>query len=156
MGAFSGNFAGNLNIPNTTGGSPHLIIPYYETSKAVGQGTWSSGINSGYFVTHLLQNSSAANLDNITFNIKLASGNYKILEFYLRNTNAGIIKFYLDGVLIATNDHYGAAQNNTLSALSAAFTASDGIHTLQIKVDGKNASSAGYVSGTDAIYFVPQ
>lgn len=125
---------------------PVLITPnvtidskaFYSTS-----GTWQPQGSTS--MSHYLQNTSNANGDYLLYKTALLEGSYKLYFDYLEAATAGIVKIYVNDVLVLTQDCYAAANGAHKSALSDTFViGSDQEVVIKVKVDGKNASSSGY------------
>jgi len=101
-------------------------------------GTWTTTSNL------LFHDSAPGDGHYVDYYVSLAKGTYKLTTSFRTGADQGIVKIYLDGVLIDTTDHYTAGDANGFD-ISASFSAPyAGIHTLRIKVDGKNGASSNY------------
>lgn len=93
--------------------------------------------------TQSFRRSIAANGDTwaIDFYTPLAT-TYKFRTDFFKDSGSGILKIYIDDVLISTTDLYDAA--GVLSSVTSSVVLTVGTHRIKYKIDGKNASSSGY------------
>ena len=121
--------------------TPNVTIDskaFYSTS-----GTWQPRGSTS--LSHYLQNTSNANGDYVLYKAALLEGSYKQYFDYLEAATAGIVKIYVNDVLVLTQDCYAATNGEHKSALSDTFVVgSDQEVVIKVIVDGKNASSMGY------------
>lgn len=108
-------------------------------------GTWALSGSSAYYSYATVSNPTAGNGDKITFKVFLAEGTYKIYALHAKSAGAGILQFALDATDIYQIDEYNATTQNNVTSSSSAFAVTRaGIYTFSARVNGKNASSAGY------------
>ena len=121
--------------------TPNVTIDskaFYSTS-----GTWQPRGSTS--LSHYLQNTSNANGDYVLYKAGLLDGSYKLYFDYLEAATAGIVKIYVNDVLVLTQDCYAATNGAHKSALSDTFVVgSDQEVVIKVEVDGKNAGSNGY------------
>ena len=99
----------------------------------------ASHINGGIW-----QQGSPADQDDVSYILDLSAGTWTMRVVWNRYTNKGIVKAYLDGSLIATQDMYGSSANNQVWTVTGIAVATGGSHTLRFLVDGKHASSSNF------------
>lgn len=109
------------------------------------QGTWVRSIDTQQpFATYLNSTSDAQN-DEITYQVGLAAGTYKVLMSYVKVSNGGIYTLALDGSSFGTVDGYAAGNTfNQYSEITGVVVATSGVKTLSVKMATKNASSSAY------------
>lgn len=105
-------------------------------------GTWTHGTDAGYYAS----TKAVSNVGNSTANFSFSG---VALEIFARTIpNGGKFDVYIDGALAGSADTYdpvGAYQVEVFQATGL----SAGTHTVQLKLNGKNASSTGYWVGFD-------
>jgi hypothetical protein len=113
--------------------------------------TWNSLTTGTSFYKGIAIQSSAAVDSELQFKVALGSGVYRLDLLYLANTNIGILTAYLDGVSLGTIDGYAASATkmpvnagDAGSSIAGVVVSTPGIHTLKLKVTGKNASATQY------------
>lgn len=126
---------------------------FWQKQGTVVQGTWAwytdafqtdyatvTGEAAGYYL-----NSSAGNLDEYKWaNIFLAPGTYKLTIAHNKGANAGIIEILFGTTSLGTIDTYGSPPTyNLIDTITFTIT-SPTTADLRYRVNGKNASSAGY------------
>lgn len=91
-------------------------------------------------------NGSAANGDILQIRFSCLAGTYTLVQNTLGWTSAGIQETYIDGVLVDTTDLYnaGGILKETITVAGLVLTA--GPHILETRINGKNASSGGYLA----------
>jgi len=82
--------------------------------------------------------------DYVEYKVSLLAGTYRCAYGLVRNTNRGIVKFYVDDVLKDTYDCYHASAEGIARNVSFIIATSKDV-TLKWIVDGKNGSSSGYL-----------
>jgi len=87
----------------------------------------------------------AANGDKFEHKFFARSGIYTLHQIGIRNTNAGIVEWSVDGTAYGTIDWYGALARNYNQNLGSVSVLTDGLHTLQGEIVGKNTSSSAYI-----------
>lgn len=97
-----------------------------------------------------------ANGDNWRSVLPLAAGSYHVAWLGIKDNLSGILQAKIDGVSKGTIDLYsGSAQFNTFATFGPFTLSEDAIVTLDIVVNGKNASSTGYKAGITEILVYP-
>jgi hypothetical protein len=102
---------------------------------------------------HYYAQSPAALGDSFTQSCFLRAGVYIFLALNIRNTDAPIIDWYLDGVKIGGGDWYGTAPVQFSAGFGNIVVSYDGYHVLKGVVAGKNASSSGYKMALTKYWF---
>ena len=141
-----------MNISQTgTMGQGMVFIPLYAYS-ASGQGNWSFSAHGTALYQMSMNNSGGADGDNISYSIYFSQGTYTISLLHAVDTNYGIVDFYINGSEVASHDLYlnGGGLNVTTN-LTGITVANNGLYEFKVMVDGKNASSSGYVVAFMAI-----
>ena len=99
----------------------------------------TSAIGNGYL------NSTGAQNAEVTFNVALAAGTWKLKILYAASTGGGIYTVSLDGSSIGTIDCYnGSTTYNNVGTISGFTVSAPGIYALNFKMATKNASSSNY------------
>lgn len=125
--------------------------------KPVGvvQGTWVNTTNSACKLCNNMINSTHSDGDECYFNIMLSQGTYTLQVNHLTNVDEGILKIYLDAVLIKTIDLYSGAGNyNAFTEETGIIITSGKLYKLTLKINGKNASSNNHYCQLQAITFL--
>ncbi len=125
-----------------------LIYPLGGTEIWTGETLQEGG---GYWRT-----SPAANGDEYSWGVELASGAYQMGLHAIKSTNSGIFAFRVDDTTnISTVDLYAASPVYNVVTWSDPFTISQsGLHTVILHCTGKNASSGGYRLNFTRLYVV--
>jgi len=127
-----------------------IFIPAWAYTDVIA-GTWIVSQSSARILAATINNSSAANSDEVDINkVAMDAGTYTCLLLCNKTSNAGIIKIYAGAELLGSFDAYGAA-NDSIMTVTGSTIAASGLKTIKIKVDGKNASSSGYNAAVAAI-----
>jgi len=126
-------------------GEGHItIMPY--AYQSIGQGTWAFGSSASQALYFFYYNGLGVNGDNISYNVYLAAGTYTLRLLILTSTNSGILDVDIDSTEVASFDQYSSPSvYNVLNSQTGIVIASAGLKTLRLRVDGKNASSSGWV-----------
>ena len=147
MMGFGGSYIATANqvAPGILGPDSRVDINIH-SYNSVTQGTWAYLSNASYYDYTIMYNGgSLANGDEIVYNVHLSAGTYTLEVTCNKGDAAGIMKVYLDTTVIATNDLYAAAvSNGNRLTTTAIAVASNGMYSLKMKVEGKNAASTGY------------
>ena len=115
------------------------------TDGDVVAGTWVENINNLHMANYYLQNSTAANNDEITFPIRLGKGTYDVHIVYTTNSNHGKLDVSLDSqVIINQLDLYSVAVIRNVTHEESNVVLNGGDYTLSLKVNGKNGASSSY------------
>jgi len=128
------------DTPSDPGQSPVIVDP--GSVYTVIQGTWVKILKNG----EEIYNSSNATADEIDFLVYLATGTYTIRTWAKRDTMNGIMDIELDGVVISSKDWYAAAGAYDIVQDDTGISVTESkLHTLGLVVNGKHASSTGYL-----------
>ncbi len=98
------------------------------------------------------QDSSALG-DTVDMVFDLSPGDYRMTFFGARTTTSGIQDVFIDGVLVATFDHYFSPGTAFNVAGQANVTISTFQFTLRAVISGQNASSAGFNALLSRVFF---
>ena len=116
-------------------------------------------INTGqpFCVYWFVAAATAVDADEYTVVMPLAAGSYYLEIFYVTDDPSGIVDIYFDDVAISTStDMFTAGSPVYNNRYIQAFTcASDGSHTLKIKLNGKNASATDYQIFATSVQIYP-
>lgn len=117
-----------------------IAITANEWLASVGSFTvaWDGTANSGLAV--VLPNTDGTRVGT---SVITRVGTYTLRLRISKNSNRGILEAFVDGSSIGTFDTYNATPTVVDTTLSVG-SLSAGCHTLEIKISGKNASSAGF------------
>ena len=134
-------------------GEGHIVIfPYFYNT--IGQGTWALNYYSQNIFGTGFFNTTFADGDNLTFEVYLAAGTYTLRMIHAKQTNSCILDIDIDAAEVASFDTYAdPISYNEIATQTAINVAAAGLKTITIRVDGKNASSSGYVIVVQAIAF---
>ena len=89
--------------------------------------------------------SSAAQNDQITWDIVLSPGTWTVWLHHFTNTDAGIYSIQLDSVEVGTIDGYAnPAVENVLSSVTGISVATGGKIELKLRMATKNGASSAY------------
>lgn len=126
-----------------------FIVPWagVKSASAQNRGQFSGFLGGSNFYMNASLN------DEVTWDIWLDAGTYKLSFLHNTNTNVGIYSFRLNGVEKWTVDGYGADVKNVF-AESAGIAVSAGLYTFGVKTTGKNASSSGYAQSMLSIAWI--
>lgn len=137
--------------------APHITMmaPAWSAKTA---GTWGPLIDTAHLYNGVYTNTSAANLDALTFRTGLKRIAYTLVLFGLSDVDGGIVKVYLDAVLVATFDMCDiAGPTRNIEYRQATITpASAKVYDVKVKVDGKNGASSGYKCWLSHLSFYPE
>lgn len=135
---------------------PKRATMWHKDSLVITGNAISELANASQFTGFLYHQSPAANGDKWTNGFFLAAGGYTLHFLGSRSSGAGKLDIKLDGVLLGNVDHYNATTvlNQELYGNFETIVG-DGWHTLECIVNGKNASSSGYVINVTCITVVP-
>lgn len=107
------------------------------------------------FTGFLYHQSPAVNGDKWTNGFFLAAGSYTLHFLSARSSGSGRLDIKIDGSAWGTVDFYNATTVYNQDLYGNLTAATDGWHTLEGTVNGKNASSSGYVINVTCITVVP-
>lgn len=85
----------------------------------------------------------------------LESGTYTLLVNGSVTGGSGMFDYYIDDTLVTTFDWYNVSIVANTSKTVTVVIPYDGLHTLKIVCNGKNASSSGYTNRLVYISFLP-
>ena len=112
------------------------------------------GSDAGAFEATYQYQNTPADGDEIQGGFYLKAGTYDLWLYYLSGAARGIIDIDIDGVnVIAGIDMYSAIGNYHSQVSNSVTVTGDGFHTINVRVNGKNALSAGYQSLFYRIWF---
>lgn len=132
-------------IANADTGDGHIdinLIAY----NSIGAGTWAFTNTTTHYNNGSFGNGAThSNGDNVTYNVYLTAGTYSLRMIAKKLSGGGICKVYLNAENIAIFDTYnsGDLDNQIFSQTGIAITA-NGIYSLKLNLEGKNASSSNY------------
>ena len=107
--------------------TPDIFFDQYNTSQFMNMYGYLSGLNS-----------------EITAQLALAAGTYRVDLISIKNNSGGQCALKLDGATLATFNGYNATQVFNAPFSVTGVSVSEGLHSLNLQVTGKNASSTGY------------
>jgi hypothetical protein len=121
---------------------------------AIGAGTWANSTSSASNAPYngYLWNTSNANLDNCSVDVRVPAGTYTLRMNVIKTTAMGIMDVDLDGAEVGSLNCYAAV--TAFDILSITGLTMNGPHTLRFRVDGKHASATDYnlrLSGIELI-----
>lgn len=120
----------------------------------VGQGTWTRYSNLDRYGGLYVLNTSHADLDNLSYRVNLGEGTWTMAMISATNNNLGIVKLYLDGVLLDTMDPYDTILTINVETRTKGIRITEaGIKELKVQVDGKNPLATDYYFELDPIEF---
>lgn len=142
---------GDAKLAAGLNGEGHItIIPI--NPAAVGQGTWTNQTNTSTLLNLWFYNSSGGNGDNCSFQVYLAKGTYTLQILATTKGDYGILDVDFDAAEVASFDLYSAATTYNVVKEQASITVTEsGLKTLKLRVDGKHASSIGYLAAISLI-----
>lgn len=83
--------------------------------------------------------------DELTYEVFLKAGTYKLQIYGVQSGDGGIITVYLDAASQGTLDQYNGGANYNHQGEVTLTPASDGFYTLKLAAETKNSSSSGYL-----------
>ena len=114
---------------------------------------WSSVTASLNYEFGTTFGSTAVQNDSVTYSFWAPEGAFELQFYYRRTTSTGIFHVYVDGVSIGTVDSYdGTTSYNVLDTSLGGTLDTTGLHTLEFKMETKNASSLGYLGSISGIW----
>jgi hypothetical protein len=134
-----------------TAGSTPFKYPFRFSCPAIHgyvavAGGWSlSSILTGQPFGHYVYNATFAQNDECKYErILLGSGIYSLDIRHRKDTNAGIMKVYVDGAEVASIDAYAGVAAEAIAATVTGIVIADGYHTISFKSSTKNAAASAY------------
>ena len=125
-----------------SGGHVFLLAPNYDSAP---QGTWAVNVQTA-FVTNTQIYNDGTDGDNLLYKVYLPRGTWTLIMYGQTGTNRGISDIDIDNVEIASFDWYADPVVNIVRKSQTAIAiATSGLKTLRLRVDGKHASSTGYI-----------
>jgi hypothetical protein len=111
----------------------------------VGGSAVSWSVDASEFFGGYFRRVTVAQNNELTSEFTCTPGEYRVYLRHLTTAGSGIVKIRIDGVSIGTIDLYSAATVYNNYSQSASFDITDsGIHTINLKMETKNAASANY------------
>lgn len=130
-----------------------LNFPWW-SGKISGAGTWQLETNTSFYNGCAATISTKALGDEVVFTFPLPAGNYVLDVRGERNSNQGILAFYINDVEIGSIDRYqSTVTRHVYSLLNFSFPGDNAI--LSCKVTGRNALSGGYHAKLSALLIYP-
>jgi len=111
--------------------------------------------NTGQFTALLFRQSPSVNGDSWTNGFFLAAGSYTLHFLAAKSNGAGKLDVSVDGTYWDTLDFYNASTTLNQDFSGALTVAADGWHVVEGTVNGKHASSSGYVINLTCISVIP-
>lgn len=123
----------------------HITFLPQDTIGVV-KGAWMWNLLPSQMHNGSWNNSAGAQNDSCNYLFGVSGGTYNLNCWYIKNSNAGIITFLIDGVSVGTIDAYAAVLTYNQSSIIRGVAISQGAHRMTIKIATKNASSSSYFS----------
>lgn len=109
----------------------------------------------GLQIANMYQTTFGNNGDFFTAGFFLAAGTYTVTVVGVTNSSFGKADWLVDGASATTGqDWYSASITRNVIKTFSLTIAAGGYHTLQVTVNGKNASSSGFTLGFTKIFIV--
>jgi hypothetical protein len=138
---------GSVTLEKTDGVSGEGGFSLDYLNPSVINGTWEVVYSvSVYPYTWLIRNGSAvqaANGNEINYDVFLSKGTYKLIIYFWKSSDFGILDVYYDGVEVGSQDCYAAGSSMDKVEITG-ITGTGENSTIRLVVDGKNGSSADY------------
>lgn len=101
--------------------------------------------------------SAAADADVFTNGVYLRKGTYTFYVLGITDTDRGKIDWTIDGVVLVSGEDWyaGSTTYNVVKSTASVAVTFDGWHQVKGTVNGKNASSSGYVVALTKFWFEP-
>jgi dihydroxyacid dehydratase/phosphogluconate dehydratase len=123
-------------------------------TDAVDAGTWIIGADSDRVRNGTLYNSSTADQDAVSYKVYMLAGTYTCKFLGTTNTNQSILKIKIDGSTVVTEDMYDSVlTRNVVKTTTGIVVTAEGVKTIQVIADGKNASSSDFIVNLQEIVF---
>lgn len=153
-GITGANIANNTITPPqlTELGTWHVdISPYIPTSIVAG--SWSIVVGSSTSVQQYISDGNQN--DEIQYKVFLQAGTYSFSIVSDKDVNRGIYTVSIDGTSVGTSDAYSSTRVYVaVLTLTGITVATSAVHTLDIKMATKNASSSGYYGTLSLFTFI--
>lgn len=131
-----------------SGGAHFTVLPW--NYSVIVQGTWVFASAAAQWGAFVYSNNSGtpANGDELDFLVYLPAGTYTLRFFNTTGATAAIISFDIDAALaVASFDAYSAGNVfNVLFTQIGIVLSTAGIKTIKVRVNGRNASSTGWLN----------
>lgn len=116
-----------------------------EFTAVVGSITGSGPLTTEAYSVYA-SNGSATNGDSFSLSVFVRAGTYTVSVLGFTQGNLAILDWYLDNVLVSSGqDWYSASLVSNVVKTFSVTIAADGYHVLKAVINGKNASSSGFV-----------
>lgn len=116
-----------------------------EFTYTTGAGAITLNVHASQIYQEFIQTSTPANGNAVSGKFFIKAGTYTLRLLTLTGSYLPIYDFYVDGSLVlAGMDCYAASDTFNVVKTGAVTIATDGQHTLEVRVNGKNASSTNY------------
>ena len=126
------------------GGDGHIFIGLF-TPDSIGAGSWSVSHNASSAYSFTIQN-AGSDADNMTYKAYLAAGTYSYAMIVTQHTDSGKVEVQFDGSVKGTHDLYGSTTENIEFRVNSISVATSGLASVKLNINGKNASSSGFVA----------
>lgn len=127
-------------------------LPFMGEKSKVGAWTRNNvtvSLGMGYYSSDGTQN------NELTWDVWLDSGTWKLAQVHTASTNVGIYTWQLNGVSIGTIDGYaGSAAHNTYSEITGISVTTPALYTLKLLMATKNASSSSYSTNLASVALI--
>ena len=133
---------------------PWLIsIDVFPTAKS--NVNWNTIVQDGSYLHAGIKQSSAAQNDEITWDVVLGAGTWSVELFYHAVPNAGIFSIQFDSVEKGTIDGYNSVSTpNTRSSVTGIVVPLTKKIEFKLKMATKNPSSSNYVAGLNDVRLI--
>ena len=115
----------------------------------------TTAIDIGQRHSYVMYQNAAANGDTWKNGFLVQAGTYSLNFLSTKDADRGSLDVYIDDVLAGTIDFYAGSLTKNQTSTISSLTITDGYHTLKGVVNGKNASSSGYIIALTKIYLLP-
>lgn len=132
------------NIPPVTAQYPTSALHLHGNSKVINGNPIEPTVNTAQMLNGSWRQNTSAYQDEFEFEVSLAGGTYDMELFGLKSAGAGIVDITIDGDYIFQTDFYRSSSLVNYSLVESVVIVGDGVHTINCKINGKNASSSGY------------
>lgn len=127
------------------------LFPYTGSS-----GTWAVAQNSaGLYGGWKANSAGTANGDYMQWaNVAIPAGTYTVVLAAQKTTGSGIVDVLIDGSSIGTVDLYNGSTTNDYWTVTTSYApSSTALVTVKLLLNGKNASSSGYLARLSRLIF---
>ena len=119
------------------------IWPWTNVFSSVG--TWARATTSNVLGLGYIQSTSAAQNDDVVYNVALDAGVWTLTVICRRDASFGIATFYLDSTSLGTVDFYRSSLLvNSVHQITGFTVATPAVYALKMKMETKNASASAY------------